>query len=157
MVDDGRIVAARWRLRLRLGACRPEEVIAWADSQILALADPPIELIELAALVDAPALHVYTALEPLAQGVDVADVLPRVLAECHLVLLDDPGFGPHLARNLYALYVDLDYAPPSGMEDMGWFDDAYSLARAGYAEDERDVYDVLLAFTASPGVVRGAR
>jgi hypothetical protein len=139
--------AAYYRLGLQLGTHTVADVIAWADSEIAKLAEPPVDLIDLALMTSASRYDVFDQLGALSGTVKPLDVVETVLKDAHTLLKADPNFGPSLARGLYEFYVECGYEVPNRLLPIASFDDAYALARNGIDTVE-EVYQRLLAFTA---------
>lgn len=143
--------AARLRLGIMLRVYSPSDAISWADEQIRQSDVPSTELIDLA-VSDPASLHsVRAALEPLARPIDPVSVIGSVFTDAHRELLRNHDFGPLLARGLCELRSEYECEPPLGLEQMGWFDDAYAIAQAGMSPTEENVRDELLAFTKAAG------
>ena len=120
--------AARWALLLDIGAARPDEIVRWADSVIVAEAKPRQELIELSTSAEN---RIGDALRVLARGADVwrpvDAALPTILdfVEAH------PERAPIVARVLYHLAVSERYEVPDSLRFILGAEDDFDLASSG--------------------------
>jgi hypothetical protein len=138
--------AAFLRKALLLGIRDVASVVAWSDSIIGELDEPPEAFIDLSGMSKAHVLDVTHVLESVAAPMSTVELLPRLLADAHDKLRVDPAYGPELARALYQ--VCLEGTPlPSQFNALYSFADAYDLAKAGTFGSIREVYEELLEFT----------
>ena len=136
--------AAYYRLALQLGTTPVSDVVRWVDSRIIAEDQPAETLLDLSLVCDSHPLDVIQKLGELSGSVTEFEVFATVLADAHARLVNDPGFGRSLAKNLYHLYVAWDY--PDDFGHFGAFDDDYALADLGIFTAE-DAYRRILEYT----------
>ncbi|MEL7084828.1 MAG: hypothetical protein AAF268_15200 [Cyanobacteria bacterium P01_A01_bin.3] len=149
MVNLQEKTAAYYRLGLQLGTHTVDDVISWVDRQIELLDSPSSDLIDLSLMSKSHPLDVLGMLDRLDGDVAQLDVLSAVLADAHTLLREEGDFGPTLARGLRNLYVECGYDVPELFRPICWFDEYYALAQLGLLGTEEEIYQELLAFTAS--------
>ena len=146
-MEDISLDAAWFREALRLGVCSIDDLVAWSDRSLSERATPSYDFVELSSMQHAHPLDILGKLSVLAKGISTATVLPAVLGSAHVLLKNDPSFGPGLAAALEQIASELNYNLPDDLRSMVGFSDEYALARHGHYGTEHDVYCELLEFT----------
>ncbi len=133
------------------GLATPEEIVRWADSQMLAMDSPPDSLIELSATPASQPGGIITHLNGLAGSPDFWDWdgFRAILARLHDDLASHPSDAGQVAAELYQFIIR--FAPghiPSEFYPFYAFDDEFALAsmasmasmvsKEAYAEVSRD-------------------
>ncbi len=147
--------AAELSVAMLLALVKPAEIVAWADDWILRQAEPSDALLDLCIMNTAHPQDLIGSLDSIAGSYRVIDKLPLAVRRAPK-LLEEEGipFGRTLAKAMYGIYVAEGYDVPDELSAMSWFDDAFDLARGGYAGTEEEVLAELKKFVASAADAR---
>ena len=130
--------AKRLSLLFDYGVASEQEVIAWADSQIVALDSPPDSLLQLAITSPADTAAIITHLHSLSADAEFWPAFRATLPQLHEHVRTHPADAERIANSLYhtiLMFSDV----PTEFSFAYHFDYAFSLAREGIFGDEDEV------------------
>lgn len=118
-------------IALEIGFASIEDVIDWADAKIVALDQPPYELIEVSCAGRQAVPDVAHALRAIAGTPDVAAASKIVIARMAAALDRGSTTAEKVARALYRMSLNGHVPEASAEGAMVGLDDAFDLAHGG--------------------------
>ncbi len=132
-------------LMLQFGVANGEDIVRWADSQIIALDSPPESLIDLSTTPPSQIADQLTYLHALASGADYWAAFRRMLGHLHDYLAANPGRAQDIANGLFRTAERSPMGDlPKDLSFVYRIDEAFSLANDGiYGKPEAVLRDFL--------------
>jgi len=138
--------ANRIRLLFFFGVVTPEQVIAWSNAQIEALADPPTALFELSSTCPSNTGGIITNLTALSCDGDYWKSLRAAMPQIYEHVEAHPDDAERLANELYLSVVRSSPDDvPNEFKFIYRFDDAFTLAREGIYGNPLAVHEEFLS------------
>jgi hypothetical protein len=118
-------------LGLTLGILDSQDVQSWVNDEIANESNPSEELIELAFTKDNDVHGLISILSLLPDSKNEYEIVRHLLGKVTTVNQANIEYCRRLAECLYNFWVQMDYEAPDDLTEIGFLDDAYSLADTG--------------------------
>ena len=106
-------------------------MIKWADDQIESKPDVPVQLIELALMVQAPDVELLSKLNSLCTDTDPWLPIATALFSYRSEIKKSTQLAESISARLWETFSEHDYEAPSWFAPATRLDDAFALAKSG--------------------------